>query len=133
MARLESSRGYGVPVLKSIGAHFFPSLCTVKSRSVTQSGSGQPVATYATSLVNHVNLPCRLAPYIKERPVSGEERRSTGTFVTDTFHCLLFGYQPLITEEMHAVIDSVEYGILAVQHDGGLAMTRLRVEKIRPT
>src|SRR5688572_25395904 len=96
----------------------YPSLCTVKVPSTTQDpNTGQPVREWPTDLAGVIDVPCRKAPFIEDRPSNREVRENQQTTQFTQAHVIMKGYFSTILPEMRAVVDGVAYDILGVESD----------------
>lgn len=92
-----------------------------------------PIPTGAQNIPGLVEIPCRLASLVKERPTGDLTRGGMVQEYHERRHCVLQGYHPEIrSDEMQAVIDGVIYPIRAVEHDGNRVNTRIKLEVVRP-
>ena len=110
---------------------FYPSRCTIRMQTVVVV-KGQ--ATYETSDLI-VDIPCRVAPDILERPTDSEKPGQPFVYTSIRRRVALARYVPQIQAhtQMTAVIDGTEFNILGVEHDGNKTYTRLRVELVSPS
>ncbi len=110
----------------------FPSTCTVKEPNTTENADGQAVPGF-TAVTGLSNIPCRLAPEVKERPAGGYIGKPDFEVVMQTQHVLLSGYYPTIidTEGWVAVVDGTTYKIYKVENGGNHLNTRLRLQHIQ--
>lgn len=98
------------------------------SRVVAQSVTslGQTKYAYSDDLAI-VNVPCRVGPYVEERPNSSERivggRESNLPERVVAFPALYESFQTVDRIR----VDGTEYGITAVEHDGSKTHTRLRI------
>lgn len=103
-------------------ALFYPSLCTIQQATLAQDAVGEPLATWADLLQA---LPCRVSP------AGGQERKLPNQTYGVASHTInLRGHYPSITIAMRAVVDSVNYDVLSVEHDGNAYTTRLQVQVV---
>lgn len=109
-------------------AGFYPSLCTIRTATETQSATGAVQHSWADA-PGLVGLRCRLAPAANS--ANREVRAEAGTYVELTFTIALAGYYPTITEKMQAIVDGVAYDVQAVAHDGNHATTEVFVRLAR--
>lgn len=108
-------------------ANFYPSKLTIQTSTETRSASGAVTITWA-DVVNMRNLPCSIAPIIRESPFGQNERRQEGvTYVEGTHQLAIRGHYPQIDTTMRAVVDGQPYDIRAVEHDSHAQTTRLRL------
>jgi head-tail adaptor len=102
-------------------ADFFPSTCTVQERTDTQDEFGQPIPAWIDL---HTDIDCRLSPY------RGDEiKKPDQTYATDVHIITLNDYYNDITVLMRAIVNSINYDILLVEHDGQNRLTKLTVER----
>lgn len=102
--------------------NFYPSAGTVQDATMALDSYGEPLPTWADFLT----IWCRVSP------VSGkEDRRSDQTVAIGSHMIAVRSYEPTIAVEMRILVDAVYYNILAVEHDGNAASTRLRVEVVK--
>lgn len=111
-------------MLERIQPGFYPSLCTIQELNSVRDSVGQPISV-PTDLLEHTDLPCRIAPRSTR-----EVRTENIIYVNATHHIALGGYYPAITENMAAVVDDVSYDIEGVEWDGNQKTTRLWVRII---
>jgi len=103
---------------------FFPSNCTIQSRTDTADTYGQPIPTWANA-AGLSNIPCRIAP------AKGDERKlADQTYTVGDMTCVLAGNYTAIAEKMRAVVDAVTYDIVAVDHDDQATTTRLALRLV---
>ena len=113
------------PRLFTALAAFYPSTCTIQTATETADTTGQPVKSW-TNLTGHVSIDCRLSP------IGGSERKASNQVYSVATHVIeLTGDYPTITPKMRAVIDSINYDILLVEHDDCAASTRIVCEVIK--
>ena len=117
-------------MLSSLEATFYVATCTIQEATETQDAYGQPIPAWA-NVVGLIDLACSIAPIIVATPQDTERRRSDGILEIASHHIAFPEYYSGIEPIMRAVVDSVVYDILAVEHDSHSAMTRLRVRIVR--
>lgn len=92
-----------------------------------------PIPTGAQNIPGLVEIPCRLASIVKERPTGDLTRGGAVEEYHERRHCVLCGYYPQIRpDDMQAIIDGVVYPIRSVEHDGSQINTRIKLEVVRP-
>jgi len=109
------------PNLLSALVNFFPTTCTIQSSTESRSPSGQVTLVWA-NYTGHVSIPCRIAP-----AKVNEIKQQNQTYTIGDKIVLLRGYYQTITAKMRAVINSINYDILGIEHDGQNIQTRLTV------
>ena len=103
-------------------ADFFPSTCTIQDYTEANDAAHQPIKTWA-NLAAHIDLPCRKAPS------KGDEfKRPDQTFATNVSIIEIAGYYDSIVETYRVVLDTDNYDILLVEHDGSSKLTRITAE-----
>ena len=111
-------------LLAALQMNFYPSACTVQVATETQNDAGEVLMAWA-DFAGHVNLPCRIAP------VGGREmKRPDMTYTVGSHSIGLAGWYSTIVPKMRAVVSGVNYDILAVEIDGQMAATWLRVQVV---
>lgn len=107
---------------------FYPSLCTMRTATETQTSTGAVQQVWADA-PGLAGLRCRLAPAANS--ANREVRAEAGTYGEFTYTIALGGYYPTITEKMQALVDGVAYDVQAAAHDGNHATTELFVRLAR--
>ena len=113
----------------------FPSRCTIQNvvHVVSMANQEVPDPASATDVAGLVNIQCRIAPLIEQRPTDNENLPSDIQELYVQRQCKLNGYFPSITpRSMQAIVDGVAYIIRGVEHDGARFSTRLRLEISTP-
>lgn len=113
----------------------FSSLCTIQKPDGLYVGAGQPSGTYV-NVTGLVNIPCMdSVPSIAR--VQATEVRELQEIMSKGFrHVLLDNYYPEATADgqiptsWRAVVDSVNYNILGVEHDSQNTQTRLELQLV---
>lgn len=116
------------PSMMAALGSFYPSLCTIRTATDTQSATGAVQQSWADA-PGLVGLRCRLAPAANS--ANREVRAEAGTYGEFTYTIALASYYPAITEQMQAVVDGTAYDVQAVAHDGNHAATELFVRLAR--
>lgn len=121
------------PRLRIALHRLWPSTCTIQLILTTTSTANQAVPSGASTVSGMDEIPCRIAPIVRERPTDDLAVRTVVDEYHVRRHVLLNGYFPTIkVDEMQAVIDGVTYPIRGVDFDGNRFTTRLKVEIVRP-
>lgn len=102
----------------------YPATCTIQAKTVTQSATGAPTATWA-NVGGLVALRCRIAP-----ATANEVRAATGVYAEYTHTIDLAGNYAAV-ETQRAIVAGVAYDIIGVQHDGQGISTKLLVRLVR--
>ncbi len=124
-----------MPIVRATG--LLVSLCTIKRPSGTQDAGGSPNGSY-TAVAGLIDIPCTSPPSASAKGMpAAEVRGPADTFATQPHHVLLDSFYPQIQDEWlgtasHeggaiAVVDGIEYTLIAVEHDSQSQMTRLEV------
>lgn len=113
-------------LLESLVNHY-PSLCQIKTYTVTRETTGEEIATWST-LPGHEAIRC----YVSRRSQQGAEEVGAGTWTHSESQRVvaLAGHYPAIKEKMHVLIDLVEWDIVGVQHDSQGVSTNLIIERV---
>ncbi len=126
---MANQRGIVHPNLMSALGGFYPSLCTIRAATETQSATGAVQQGWADA-PGLVGLRCRMAP-AEGVQAARELRLIEGTHVELLYSIALAGHYPAITEQMQVLVDETAYDIVGVLHDGNHAATRLFVRLVR--
>lgn len=116
---------------------WFPSTCKILVPGA-KGPSGLPVSPSVSLGGSTDAIPCRVAPIILQRPSAVERRTTEFTATDNSFHCVLKGYFPTITDSFYALIyrtvegigAAVLYRIASEDTPGNAIYTRLRVERV---
>lgn len=114
-------------------AGLFSSRCTIQSLPAPDQSdaSGQWNQTSWVNVAGMVNIPCMRAAMSNTAPsLTDEVKLPTFTKEKTTWHVLLSGYYPNVTQKQRAVIDGVAYDILATEWDSQNTQTRLGVQEL---
>lgn len=120
-------------VVASMPDGTFPSLATVKYHDGTRLPGGKldDSPGHWMNLAGHVNLKCRVAPIVKERPTGREDRNQRLEVGIQDEHLVFQGYYPGIKRNHRIVLDDGrDFNVIDVDHDGNKVLTRLRIEKL---
>lgn len=103
---------------------------TVTIQQATEAVDAYGVATKASwaNVSGLVDLPCRLSP--TNRTSIREARADANPYIEHGYTIAINGYYSTITAKMRAVVDSVNYDIVSVEHDGNSKTTRLQVQVV---
>ncbi len=114
----------------------YESLATLRPPTQTESTTGGLINTFADSVVAaYVNMPCRIAPYVLERPREQEFNRQRTMEFDARFHVSIAKSIPIVPETLalyQIKVDGVVYQIIAVEPDGSGQTTRLLVSDAVP-
>jgi hypothetical protein len=111
----------------ALATGLFVSSCTITElpSPITLGPSGAPTDAYV-NVTGMVGIQCMKAPLMVNNLKMDDETRRVEHILTEADeHVLLASYYPLITTKNRAVIDGVDYIIMAVEHDSQGKMTRL--------
>ena len=102
---------------------------TVTIQQATEAVDAYGVATKASwaNVTGLVDLPCRLAP---SNRAAQESRADANPFIEHDYTIAINGYYSTITPKMRAVVNSANYDIAAIEHDGNSKTTRLQVQVV---
>jgi hypothetical protein len=112
------------PRLGSMLTGFAPSLCSIQQATTVQGDSGHAVKTWA-DVSGLTALRCQMKP-----AKASEVRTSDMVITNNAFRVALLAYYPTITDVMQAVIDSVAYNIIGIDHDSQHGLSYLTVERV---
>jgi hypothetical protein len=105
--------------------NFYPSTCAIQEGTETLDGAGQTLTSWANKS-GHTAIACRVSPS------GGTERKTPTQIWSVATHVIeLGGNYPLVTVKMRALVSSVYYDILLVEHDGNVGSTRLVCEVVK--
>jgi len=104
-------------------SHLATDTCTIQESTVTGKNSlGQEIREWSDK-TGHIDIACCLGS-TKDTEVKLPDRtRGISANVV-----ILLGYYPLVTKEMHAIVNSTEYDILGAVSDGYKNITHLDLE-----
>ena len=108
-------------MLARLQANFYPSVCAIQSATETSDSFGQLQQSWS-NFAGHGSIACRVAP---EQAFNREVRGGEQTYAVHKWRIALNGHYTSITEKMRAVVDSINYDIETVVHDGQGQTTRL--------
>jgi hypothetical protein len=111
-----------------------PLRCTIRQHDGTLEDSGQPTKgdEHYQDVAGAVDIPCRRAPLIQERPTSYEQHSPHVVRSITKFHIMLAGYYPQIHSDHRAYIGQEVHNIVSVEHSGDNSVTRIRTEITGP-
>lgn len=108
---------------------FFDTSASIQVSTVTRATNGEELQSWAT-VDGLANVPCSMAPAVRESPNQAEIRGYERSYIEHEFHALLRGYYPEITAVNRATVREVAYEITSVEHDSHALTTRLRLRKV---
>ena len=111
-------------LLSRLTPHFYPSTVTIQQYTAIQDTDGAEIKTWA-NLAGHVDLACSRAAQ-----GGNEQQRPDGTIAIAPWRIAITGNYPTVTPKMRAVLATINYDILAVQHDSQSDQTYLVVEVV---
>lgn len=112
-------------MMDSLTRDFFPHVCRIDAKTVTQDASGHETPTWQ-AVSGWEEIACRKAP------LSGNEQRTGNqTYLEATEKIILVGQYAGMNETMRAVVDGQAYDILVVEPDSEGVNTRLMVRLSR--
>jgi hypothetical protein len=115
-------------MMAMLPAEAYDSMCTALVQTNVTQPSGQTIQTYLPSVdPNLVNIMCRKAPLIEERPSGGEVVTDLSISNRKEEAVVLKEYRPEIHEKMRLRVDGVDHDIIKVETDGNRTYSRFRV------
>lgn len=123
-------------MVEAVATGLFVSLCTIQQPDGIVDPAGAPSGDFV-DVSGLVNIPCMNAP-LDDGSIAATEAKELEEIASKGFkHILLNGYYPQATPDdqiptnWRAIIDSVTYDILGVEHDSQHQMTRMEVELVQ--
>jgi head-tail adaptor len=103
---------------------FYPSVVDIQSYTATRAADGGEVKTWS-DVAGLTDLPCAVSG-------SGgwENKRADGTIASSSHRIAIAGSYPAITPKMRAVVATVNYDILSVEHDSHANTTSLVCQRV---
>lgn len=112
------------PHLMGAIVNFYPSLCDIANKTVTQDEANQEVIVWVPNQ-DLIGINC----YVQ--PASGQETRTRAQVIEINQWIIgLNGFYPKIKQEDQATVDTIVYNILRVAHDDHETATYLTCERV---
>ena len=113
-------------LMTHLAPQFYPDTCTIQVNTPTKSALNEDIASWS-NLAGHVDIDCQVAPIEVLRDV--EREAVVGPVETVRRAVLLDGRYPAITTTHRALIDGVDWNIVAVDEDSQHSHTRLQIQR----
>lgn len=114
-----------------VEAGFLVSSITLRSLALAPNEIGELVAGSPPVYTEHYSdLPCMIGIPASNARMGGENRTGDLTQVSTNRTVVLDGHYEDIVPLMDAVVDEIEYNVLAVIHDSQKTVTELTLERI---
>lgn len=113
-------------MLQHLRQNFFPSCCTIQSRTEVLSPTGHAAYTFTNV---YVNVACRHSPALRGERGRGQTDTAADTY-DKTTHDIALNGRYVVDITMRAVIDDVAYDIVRVDLDDQSGTTVLRTKLV---